>query len=74
MRNGGLPTHWQFRPMDMPCCDAQTHETDSPKPTRLTLRIPRLLDAVAEGPLAVTFLFVIALALIGAATWIRTGH
>lgn len=43
------------------------------KPTRLTLRIPRLLDAAAEGPLAVVLLFVLVLALIAAA-WLRLGH
>jgi hypothetical protein len=42
-----------------------------PKPTKLTLRIPRLLDAATEGPLAVTLLFVLALVLIGAAAWLR---
>jgi hypothetical protein len=42
-----------------------------PKPTRLILKIPRLIDAAAEGPLAVTLLFVLVLALIGAAAFLR---
>ena len=42
-----------------------------PRPTRLIVKIPRLLDAVAEGPLAVALLFVLALAVIGTATWLR---
>ena len=34
------------------------------KRDRLSLRIPWLLDAVAEGPLAISFLFVLGLAVI----------
>lgn len=44
------------------------------KLTRLSLRIPRLLDAVAEGPLAVALLFLLCLAMIATAAWMRFGH
>lgn len=42
-----------------------------PRPTRLILKIPRIMDAVAEGPLAVTLLFLLTLALIGVLAWLR---
>jgi len=38
------------------------------KVNRLSIRIPWLLEAVAEGPLAIVVLFVIALFVFGAKT------
>jgi hypothetical protein len=43
------------------------------KPTRLIIKIPRLLDATAEGALAVTLLFLLAVGGIGVLAWLRFG-
>ncbi|WP_066686535.1 hypothetical protein [Caulobacter sp. CCH9-E1] len=41
------------------------------KPTRLTIKIPRLLDATAEGTLAVILLFLLAAGGVGMLAWLR---
>jgi len=51
---------------------AQGYSGDSAMPTdkqRLAVRIFRLIEGEAEGPLAISVLFIIALAVIAAAVW-----